>query len=216
MRNIPQEIFKIEFVTKNYVQRHMSKNEKEEYGESDVACWLKRDGKEFLKEVGIKEGQAVLDFGCGEGHYSIPAAQLVGDKGKVYAVDKDEHPLRRLLNIAEENDLKNIEVIREDTITSLESDLVDFVLCYDVIHYVKNRKPLYHELHRVLRKNGILSLYPKHLEDDYPLMELASMKLDDVIKEVEETGFSLKVRFSKELIHDDYYNQGNILNFERI
>ena len=198
------------------MHRNISKNEEEEYREGDVAHWLKKDGEEFLKEVGIKEGQTILDFGCGAGHYAIPAAKLVGDKGKVFAVDKDEHPLHRLLNKAEENDLKNIEVIHTQSITSLENNFVDFIMCYDVIHYVKDRKPLYRDLHRVLRKNGILSLYPKHLEDDYPLMELASMKVDDVIKEVEETGFLLKERFSKRLIHDDYYNQGNILNFERI
>jgi len=216
MRNALEEIFRKAFFKKGLFYKKMTNYEGEKYREGDVATWLKKDGEEFLKEVGIKEGQNVLDFGCGEGHYAIPAAKLVGDNGKVFAVDKDEQPLHRLVQAAEERGLKNIEVIHTEPITSLENDLVDFILCYDVVHYVKNRKPLYYELHRVLRKKGILSLYPKHLEDDYPLMELASMKLDDVIKEVEETGFSLKERLSKRLIHDDYYNQGYILNFEKV
>ncbi len=33
---------------------------------SDVERWLENDGEKFLKEIGIKKGQKVLDFGCGE------------------------------------------------------------------------------------------------------------------------------------------------------
>ena len=45
----------------------------------------------ILKEVGIKPGFYILDYGCGAGSYTIPAAQLVGNSGKVYALDI--HPL---------------------------------------------------------------------------------------------------------------------------
>ena len=45
----------------------------------------------FLEQTGIGPGWNVLDYGCGTGSYSIPAAQLVGPMGKVYAADI--HPL---------------------------------------------------------------------------------------------------------------------------
>ena len=183
---------------------------------NDVIKWIEKDGEEFFREVGLKEGQTVLDFGCGEGHYAIPAAKLVGDGGKVYALDKDEKALHRLMRLIHDKKIKNIEVLRGDSKISLANSLVDFIVCYDVVHYVKDRKTLYRELHRVLRQKGVFSLYPKHLENDYPLMELAHMKLEDVIMEVEEAGYSLTKRFYKRLIHDDYYNQGYILNFKRI
>ena len=32
--------------------------------------------KEILKRVGIEKGQTVLDFGCGGGNYTIPAAKI--------------------------------------------------------------------------------------------------------------------------------------------
>lgn len=89
------------------------------------------------------------------------------------------------------------------------------ILCYDVVHYVKNRKIIYHEFYRVLRPKGIFSLYPKHHKNDSPLMELAHMKLEDIIKEVEEAGFSFQDKFLIRLIHDDYYNEGYILNFRK-
>ena len=183
--------------------------------DSDVKTWLETDGVEFFKSIGMKKGQAVLDFGCGEGHYAIPAAKLVGEKGKVYAVDKDKQALDRLMQIIEENNIKNVEVIKKESISPLENNSLDFILCYDVVHYLKDRKIIYHELYRVLRPEGIFSLYPKHHKNDYPLMELAHMKLEDITKEVEEAGLSLQDKFLKRLIHDDYYNDGYILNFRK-
>lgn len=44
-----------------------------------------------LERIGIQAGANVLDFGAGSGSYSIPAAQLVGPTGEVYAADI--HPL---------------------------------------------------------------------------------------------------------------------------
>jgi len=180
---------------------------------TDVEKWIEKDGEDFLKAVGIKEGQVVLDFGCGEGHYAVPAAKLVGEKGIVYAVDKDKQALDRLTQIIKKNNIKNVEVIKKESIIPLENNSLDFILCYDVVHYLKNRQTIYHEFYRVLRPEGIFSLYPKHHKNDYPLMELAQMKLEDVIEEVEDAGFSLHDKFFKSLIHDDNYNDGYILNF---
>jgi ubiquinone/menaquinone biosynthesis C-methylase UbiE len=182
---------------------------------SDVKTWFKRDGEDFLKAIGVEEGQIVLDFGCGEGHYSIPASKVVGEKGTIYALDKDKQALNQLIKLIKKNNIKNIEVLKKELKTSLENNSVDFILCYDVVHYLKDRAIIYNELYRVLRPKGILSLYPKHHENDHPLMELAHMKLEDIIKEVEEAGFCLHHKFFKRLIHDDYYNDGYILNFRK-
>lgn len=40
-----------------------------------------------LKMAGIKEGQIILDAGCGIGRYTIPIARTVRKKGRVYALD---------------------------------------------------------------------------------------------------------------------------------
>jgi hypothetical protein len=50
----------------------------------------------ILERIGIQAGANVLDFGAGSGSYSIPAAQLVGPTGEVYASDIIPYPYRRL------------------------------------------------------------------------------------------------------------------------
>jgi len=179
-----------------------------------IKKWVEKDGRVFLKEVGLKIGQTVLDFGSGSGHYAIPASRVVGKDGKVYAFDKDNDALRELEETVRRFGLKNIELINGDTKVSLEDNSVDVVLCYDVIHYLKNRKVIYDEVYRVLRPSGFLSLYPKHHKEDYPLMELANIDLDKITEEVEEANFIFERKFSKRLLHDEYYNEGYILNFK--
>ncbi len=181
--------------------------------DSDIEKWLKIDGQEFLKSIGIKEKDIVLDFGCGEGHYAIPLAKVVGENGRVYALDEDRQSLNRLKQIINQEDLKNIKLLQEDTKVPLKDNSVDVALCYDVIHYEKNREKIYKEIYRILKKDGFLSLYPKHYKKDYPLMELASLELEDVIREIEKAGFILKGEFLKRCIHDNYYNECKILNF---
>ena len=64
---------------------------------------------EVLERIGIRRGQTVLDFGCGCGTYTIPAAKIVGEQGRVYALDKDKEALDELMQKAESAGLRNIE-----------------------------------------------------------------------------------------------------------
>lgn len=63
---------------------------------SAMENWEKDKGINFLRKIGLKAGQTILDFGARNGHYSIPAAQAVGSSGVVYALDKNEHELKKL------------------------------------------------------------------------------------------------------------------------
>jgi len=174
-----------------------------------------KDGVLFLHNIGLKKGQSVLDYGCGEGHYTIPAAEVVEQDGMVYAFDKDKEVLNSLNKAAEKYGKKNIEIIKGNTEIPLENKSIDVVLCYDILHYEKNRKAIYSESYRVLKNEGLFSVYPKHHRDDHPLMEFADLELEDIRREIEEADFVLVKKVYKELLHDNYYNRGWILNFRK-
>jgi len=52
----------------------------------------------ILHEMGLREGQTVLDYGCGIGSFSILAAKMVGDDSVVYALDIHPRAIRAVEN----------------------------------------------------------------------------------------------------------------------
>lgn len=188
--------------------------------EIDVKEWLNGRGEAFLEEIGIKKGDVVLDFGCGAGPYTIPAAKVVRKEGKVYAMDKDIESMHKLMEVAKTKGLKNIIPVHtksEELKINLESESIDAVLLYDVIHYMEalGRKRIYEEIYRILKTEGLLSVYPKHHKSDEPLGDLSDMELDDVIEEINSSHFYLQEKFYKKLLHNSNYNMGYILNFRK-
>ena len=187
--------------------------------ESDVKTWLKEDGVTFLRDLGIKKGQVILDFGCGAGHYTIPAAKTVKKEGKVYALDKDKEALAQLIQRAELEDIDNIVPLETsgDLEISLANESIEAIFLYDILHYMSldERRELYKEVYRILRGDGVLLVYPKHINSDEPLWGLADMKLEDVIKEIEYANFYLDRKSFKRLLHNNSYSEGFVLHFSK-
>jgi len=116
----------------------------------------------ILKEVGIKSGFHVLDYGCGPGSYIIPLAELVGESGKIYALDIHPLAIQSVQSIAAKKQLTNVETIRSDCKTGLPDNSVDVVLLYDILHSFGKPNEVLTELQRVLKPDGILSLSDHH------------------------------------------------------
>jgi len=144
------------------------------------------DVRKPLERAGIKEGQTILDFGCGPGHYAIAAAKMVGAKGKVYALDIHPLAVRSVEKKAKKEGLTNITTILSDKDTGLPDQSIDVALAYDMIHMVNDKQALARELYRVLKPNGLLSIIVGHI------------KVEDVLKILEQDGlFSLRDRNSR-------------------
>ena len=181
--------------------------------------WEKQQGVKFLKRIGLGANQTVLDFGCRVGHYTIPAAKVVGNKGIVYAVDKEQQALNELEQKAVHINLKNIRTINTSgrIEINLENDSIDVVLFYDVLHYheKKEREKLYAEAYRVLKQDSMLSVYPKHTLEDNPIMEFQNLSLGEIKQEIQNSKFVFEKKYCGLISHDDDFNQGCVLNFRK-
>ena len=122
--------------------------------------------RNILAEVGIKPGFSILDYGCGSGSYTLPAAQLVGKSGKVYALDIHPLAIRQVQNMATKKRLTNIEAILSNCATGLPDESIDVVLLYDTLHLLGEPDEVLAELHRVLNANSILSVNDHHLKEE--------------------------------------------------
>ncbi|MFX1284828.1 MAG: methyltransferase domain-containing protein [Promethearchaeota archaeon] len=184
---------------------------------TDGKTWLQGKGERFIRKLGIKEDQSILDFGCRIGHYVIPSAVVVGPTGRVYALDKDHDSLDFLIENAKKLDLINriipIKTTGELNI-SLENDCIDTVLLYDIIHIIigidgtlKPLQLLLTELSRILKSGGLLSVFisANHLSK-------INYTKQDIIDEINKI-FTYRNMFKEEMMHWDWLMEGQVENF---
>ncbi len=140
-----------------------------------------RPRRTILKEAGFKPGDRVLDFGCGPGSYILPLAEMVGPGGEVYALDINPLAIKKVEDLVQRNQLKNIKTILSDGPTGLPDEFLDAVLLYDVFHDLKQPEVILRELHRVLKPEGILSFSDHHLKEDRIVKSVTEANLFQLI-----------------------------------
>ena len=130
-----------------------------------------------IEKTKINEGSVVLDYGCGPGSYSIAAAEVVGNTGKVYAADIHPLAIKEVEKRAREKELKNIETILTECDTKLEGNSIDVVLLLDIYHDLSDPENILKQLHRILKNNGWLSVDDHHFKDEEIIDKIISTGL---------------------------------------
>jgi ubiquinone/menaquinone biosynthesis C-methylase UbiE len=148
---------------------------------------LFRPRRDIVKEVGIKEGFHVLDYGCGSGSYVAAVAELTGNSGKIYALDVHPLAIEMVKKIVAKKRLTNVETIISDRKTGLPDDSIDVVLLYDVFHDLTDPNGVLAELHRVLKPDGILSFSDHHMKEKEIVSDLAGKALFRLLRKGEKT-----------------------------
>jgi ubiquinone/menaquinone biosynthesis C-methylase UbiE len=95
-------------------------------------------GKLF-QVLALKPWFTVLDMGCGPGMYSIAMAKIIGDGGRVHAVDLWAEGVERLKERIERSRVKNISPIVADVSNTLPlpGESMDLILMATVLHDLK-------------------------------------------------------------------------------
>ena len=58
----------------------------------------------------MKPGYTFIDVGCGNGFFALPAARLVGEKGKVYGLDANAEAIGMFKKTAMKKGLRNLNL----------------------------------------------------------------------------------------------------------
>ena len=140
-----------------------------------------------LKEAGIRPGLHVLDYGCGPGSYIVPLADMVGESGKIYALDIHPLAIQIVQGIAAREGLGNIETIHSDCPTGLDDNVIDVVLLYDTYHDLSAPESVLTELHRVLKPEGLLSFSDHHMKEDEILSGIMETGLFTLLEKGKKT-----------------------------
>jgi len=108
----------------------------------------------------VKSGAVVLDVGCAMGFFTLPLARLVGERGRVIAIDLQERMIRSLERRARKAGLSAWIEARTCTSSSLGIDdlagRIDFALAFAVLHEVQYMRAALVSIGRSLRPGGLL------------------------------------------------------------
>lgn len=112
----------------------------------------------IVSYFGLRQGMSVADFGAGHGHFTIPMARLVGQEGKIYALDIQKNTLEIVRAKAKLEHLLNIETIWADIELPLGSKLpdtsCDLVLVANIMFQAEAKDAVAKEAKRILKPGG--------------------------------------------------------------
>lgn len=126
-------------------------------------AWANRDtwqqADELIRQLNLRPGSKVADVGCHEGYMTIKLATVVGQAGKVYAVDVEQSKLDKLQAILTKRSILNVEPIKgEYDNPRLPVNSLDGVIILDTYHEMDDHDEILQHIKLALKPGGRLVL----------------------------------------------------------
>lgn len=105
----------------------------------------------------LRPGDRVADLGCGPGYFTLPMTRLVGDRGRVFAVDLDPTAIDRVRRRAARlpaGGVVDARVASAAAIDHIESGSIDFVLADGLLCCMKDHAGAMRQVARILSASG--------------------------------------------------------------
>jgi ubiquinone/menaquinone biosynthesis C-methylase UbiE len=154
-----------------------------------------QDPEPILAQIGVKPGVTFVDIGCGGGFFALPAARMVGAKGKVYGLDASAAAIASIKEQASREGLKNLDL----TVGRAEEVIVcrhcaDIVFFGIALHDFQDPSQVLENTRSIIKPTGILVNLdwkqeaaigpPRHIRFDEAkasrLIEAASYKIESI------------------------------------
>ncbi|MBI1797286.1 MAG: methyltransferase domain-containing protein [Candidatus Eisenbacteria bacterium] len=118
-----------------------------------------RYGRATIERLAPRRGDRILDVCCGSGASAIPAAETVGDGGRVIGVDLAEHLLALARRKAEARGLRHVEFRAGDMLDlRLPESPFDAVVCVFWVFFVPDIAAAVRALWREVAPGGALAV----------------------------------------------------------
>jgi ubiquinone/menaquinone biosynthesis C-methylase UbiE len=159
----------------------------------------------ILQVLGLSNSVGdVVDFGCGYGTFTIPAAKII--RGKVYAIDIEPEMIEATKRKAEEEKLSNVETMLCDFMaegSGLKNEIIDYIFLFNILYTTQNPEKLLKEAYRILKINGKLGIIHWNYDSTTPRgppMEMRP-KPEQCIEWAESVGFNSPKKYDLKPYH---------------
>ncbi|MBD3338843.1 MAG: methyltransferase domain-containing protein [Candidatus Lokiarchaeota archaeon] len=185
------------------MKKHIEKNKGKQQSNIDFKlmsfCLRTRDffknPMNKIEKTNLKSGDVIVDYGCGPGSFTFPAAEVVGHEGKVYAADRHPLAMKKIQRRAKRKGLENIETIQTECKLNLEDKSVDKILLIDVLHSLNNYEQNLEEFHRILKPKSYLFVDDHHSNGEEIIPKITEDKLFKFLKSVDSVYYFQKIDY---------------------
>ena len=119
--------------------------------------------KSRARSFGVQPGMTVVDYGCGPGRYTAEFAKLVGENGKVFAVDHIDIALRETRKRLDKTGAANVELkLAKGYDSGIPARRADIVCAIDMFHHVEPVQFL-KETERIAKPDGVMIIAGGHM-----------------------------------------------------
>ena len=148
-----------------------------------------------LKKIGLISGHTFLDIGAGIGYFTFPALDIVGNNGKVIAIDVSKEMIDELKKRSEGHNLNLDILLCEENKINIPDGSIDIALMGFVLHEIADKMNYLKEVRRVLKYRGKFTLIEWIKKETAmamgpPLND--RLDLDDTIHILTEAGFRIE------------------------
>jgi len=153
--------------------------------------------EQIIKAIRLKPKQIIADIGAGGGYFSLRFAEIVGEGGKVYAVDINLRFLEFIKNSAKDKGLNNIITILAKDELSLPDKILDFIFMRNVTHHILNRINYFKNLKKFLKPQGRVVII-EYRKDKFSIFRGIFghyVAREAITQEMREAGYILEKEF---------------------
>jgi ubiquinone/menaquinone biosynthesis C-methylase UbiE len=114
---------------------------------------------EVLGALALRTGDTIADVGAGTGYFSLPMAQAVGPRGKVYAVDAQAEMLAWMKKKLDQAGVANVEPVQAQADqTGLPEASCGLFFLANIWHELDDCAAVAREAQRVLKPGGKIAI----------------------------------------------------------
>jgi len=151
----------------------------------EILDWQSKEIVDIYDEVNLWSAPFGKLLGFGTGFPLVELSQRFGPSSKIFGVDIWEEAINRTKRKIELLEIRNIEILQKSASEiKIQNETIDLVTSNLGVNNFEERDKVYSEIHRILKKDGILSITTnpagtfEQLFEQFQLV-LEELKLED-------------------------------------
>jgi len=133
------------------------------FGNNNLREWIPR-------QLELKQGEKVLDIGCGDGTYLRDVAKIVNEENCCFGIDYDKEMINKSIELSKDNfppikfNIMNMDDIGKADV--FDDNFFDLVYSVYAFYYSKNEFTTLENIKRKLKPDGRISIIGPHSDNN--------------------------------------------------